>query len=891
MKLSQTFDAVAYKQLVAVDLPNRGSHQHELNGVSALKSVFGTAAETRGRLVWVHFPAEGEPVQDENAFTFYDARARSSARTGRSEWRLYYHGDFLLRAKVADLFVLVRTRTQRLIGMVFQRGSAAHTEVVALFGLDVTTSFDSLPMAVLETREWDEVQTPILAGWFDIRADLDLPATPLTPPPTQRAEAVQVIEPAPIEQDGSGFRRGDLAFKPRARMLMLLGDQLIRDAGIAVFELVKNAYDADATEASVTLSHVTDSERGRVFVEDNGCGMSWEQIVNIWLEPGTDYRKKQKQSGYRTPRFHRLPLGEKGVGRFAAHKLGRYITVITRQKDSPEVVVSVDWDAFLTEKYLSGTLVSVKERAPQYFTGESTGTRIEISKLNEELSRGTIRQIHRSVNSITSPFRGPADFTAKLEVVPSDASLATLLNVDKVLELAPYRATCLIDTDTLTYDYDFVPPSGLQRIEGRSIRDKKMSVPSVDLFSRTALAEMVGPLLFELRIYDLDAQILQYSVTDKKGFKEFLRNNGGIRVYRDGVRVYDYGEPGNDWLDLGGSRVNQPTGRISNNQIIAAVHLEGKRSSGLIEKTNREGFIEDTTYWAFREAVRFAMTQVVFERNQDKQRLRTLYSGRQMKQPVLSELAVLRNALKQLPNGAAELLPMVDEVETQYIEMRDTLMTAAGAGLTLSIVIHEVEKAIKGLALAVEREATITELRDLATHLNELVDGLTYLTRKTGRKSERFGVLIKQAMVNTKHRTRAHSIEVIDGVDAGDPDISVTCTRRLIIATLMNLLDNSIFWLDTQRAEDRRIYIGSSEQVPGGPVLFVADTGPGFQDAPENLVQPFMSRRPEGMGLGLHVADLVMKAHDGQLIFPTAEDLGLSDTYSGAIVGLQFKQP
>lgn len=105
----------------------------------------------------------------------------------------------------------------------------------------------------------------------------------------------------------------------------------------------------------------------------------------------------------------------------------------------------------------------------------------------------------------------------------------------------------------------------------------------------------------------------------------------------------------------------------------------------------------------------------------------------------------------------------------------------------------------------------------------------------------------------------------------------------------MNLIDNSIYWLSTKGSADKSLYIGSSVDLPGGPVLFVADNGPGFQDSPDILVQPFMSRKPEGMGLGLHIASEVMKVHDGKLVFPTWEDLGLDEKYSGAIVGLQFK--
>src|SRR6266404_2772394 len=143
-------------------------------------------------------------------------------------------------------------------------------------------------------------------------------------------------------------------FKPRARLLLLLGDQLIRDAGIAVFELVKNAYDADSPKVKVTMSHIDDPSKGQIVIEDEGAGMDFETISKVWLEPGTDYRVDQKVKKQTSTRFGRVPIGEKGVGRFAAHKLGKKITLITRKSTRPEVVVKIDWEKdFLNKRYLS----------------------------------------------------------------------------------------------------------------------------------------------------------------------------------------------------------------------------------------------------------------------------------------------------------------------------------------------------------------------------------------------------------------------------------------------------------------------------------------------------------------------------------------------------------
>ena len=109
-----------------------------------------------------------------------------------------------------------------------------------------------------------------------------------------------------------------LPFKPRARIILQLGDQLIRNERIALFELVKNSYDADASEVKIILSHIESMDKGEIIVHDDGSGMSLNTVVNVWMEPGTDYRANQFQERTRTPKFGRLPIGEKGIGLEAA---------------------------------------------------------------------------------------------------------------------------------------------------------------------------------------------------------------------------------------------------------------------------------------------------------------------------------------------------------------------------------------------------------------------------------------------------------------------------------------------------------------------------------------------------------------------------------------------
>jgi anti-sigma regulatory factor (Ser/Thr protein kinase) len=683
-------------------------------------------------------------------------------------------------------------------------------------------------------------------------------------------------------------------------MLLLLGDQLIKDAGIAVFELVKNAYDADSPSATVTMHSPDDATLGKIVIEDSGTGMDFETVTKVWLEPGTDYRVRQREEGIRTPRFGRLPLGEKGVGRFAAHKLGKQISLVSRKRGQPEVAVLVNWQKFESKKYLSDVAVNVTERQPEIFHGSKTGTRIEITQLRESWDRGMVRNLARSINSICSPFEEEGEFRANLVLPNNQEWLKGLLSIDNVLDYALFRAQCDLDGIHLTYTYRFTPPPAMEsKVKPRVVQRSGKNSPNISVDGRLIDldANHVGPVHIDLYIFDRDPKMLQLAeVSDKKGLKEFLNQSGGIRVYRDGIRVYDYGEPGNDWLNLGGQRVNWPTQRISNNLVLGAValnlasSLDLKNNRGLIEKTNREGFVENPAARDFRDAVTFAIAQIEVERNEDKVHIRNVYSSKKLREPVLEDLAELREAVEKKHLTSA-LGSYLDRIETDFMTIRDRFLTSASAGLSLSVVIHEVEKGVAELLNAVEREKATPRVKALAKHLADLIEGFGSLIRRSGQTREKASSLIAQALFNIEFRLRLHGIEVTN--ESLKADFDVKCSRRLVIATIMNLIDNSIWWLENKWgsvANKKRIYVGTTSDLPDGPAIVIVDNGPGFLDPPEYLIEPFITRKPDGMGLGLHVADQVMKVQSGKLEFPEVGDLDLPKEFDGAAVALVFQR-
>ena len=696
----------------------------------------------------------------------------------------------------------------------------------------------------------------------------------------------------------SGVARPKLTFRPRARLLLLLGDQLIRDPGVAVFELVKNAYDAESRLATVTMTHLTEPARGQIVVEDSGVGMDMATVCGVWLEPGTDFRLEQKSRPRSKLRHERVPIGEKGVGRFAAHKLGSKIRLITRKANSKEVVVEIDWENdFKDKKYLEEVGLNVIERAPEHFRGKKTGTRIEITHLRDTWTRGMVRDLARAINAISSPYAGTSDFKTNLVLKDHIEWLSGLLDVADVLKYSTYNARGIIKGSKFSYTYEFTPYPGMDRVKGRVVT-RTVTLGS----AKTAIdlnGHNIGPVALRLFLFDLDPSMLKLAaVADKKGLKEFLNEAGGVRVYRGGIRVYDYGERGNDWLNLGGRRVNVPTKRLSNNQILGAASLDIaksinlKQNRGLIEKTNREGFVENADYDAFRDAIAHAIQQVEIERNLDKRRVRNAYSTSNLREPVLEDLSELRNIVhtKKL---TSELGPYLDRIEADFLSIRDRLLTSASAGLSLSVVIHEVEKGISELTHAVESERTTDRIRSLAKHLADLIDGYGALVRRSGKSKERASSLISQALFNIELRLRVHKVQTLIPRLAKS-DFEVTCSRRLVISTIMNLVDNSIWWLDNrwgEQSDKKRLWVGSMKDFQGHPVILVADNGPGFLDPPDFLTEPFISRKPDGMGLGLHIASEVMKAQGGELIFPDRSEVSIPAEFDGAIVGLSFKEP
>ena len=692
-----------------------------------------------------------------------------------------------------------------------------------------------------------------------------------------------------------------LTFKPRARLLLQLGDELIRNEGIALLELVKNAYDADATKVKVSMDKVQDKRYGMIIIEDNGEGMNLDLIKTVWMEPGSSKKLLDANKKRRTRTFNRAVLGEKGIGRFAVHKLGDHIEIITKKKNEDEVRIVIDWTVFTATNYLNNTPIEVEERVPEYFSKNESGTKITVKKLRRDWTRGMVRDVARSWNALCSPFKTPESFDIDLDIdIDNEKWLDGIMTLDKIHEYALFYFTCTMENDKIEkFEYVFTPYTSLTKLKRRKVTHMDSNIKKLlTLKDKDETIDLsghrIGKVTFEGYIFDRDPRILSLGIDDRKGFREYLNNNGGVKVYRDGIRIYDYGEPGNDWLNLDIRRVNIPTQRISNNIIIAAVSIDREHSTDLKEKTNREGFIENEAYATFSSSILYALHVVETQRMADKNMLRTYYGPTQRAEPVPSKLNQLKETIREKIKDKElqkSIVWELDSIEHDYDTIREMLLRSAGAGLNLSAVVHEVEKIVSEIQKVVETDAS-SRVYILVTRLSEMIDGFTALIKKSSRGGKhKIEDIVNQAIFVSEYRLRAHRIKVIKDETALSKGIFVTCAENLIISSILNIIDNSIWWEKYANIKNKKIYITCLEDLQDHVAIVLADNGPGFAIPTGEITKPFVTGKPHGMGLGLYIVQQVMEAHGGRIEFPSPGDFDIPEEYRrGATVALLFKR-
>lgn len=483
-----------------------------------------------------------------------------------------------------------------------------------------------------------------------------------------------------LESPVENFDGKAASFRVHASLIYKLGESLIADEVTALSELIKNAYDADATICCLTIGsdyieEINGKEcRGYIELSDNGCGMDLGTIVNGWLTLSNSPKKKMKKEQKTTPKYHRYPLGDKGLGRLSVQKLGRHMQMTTKAANSDtEYCVVIPWGDFLKNTTIDQIPVTIEKKN---VSSDKTYTKIVIKDLVDPEMWSQSEQINlltNSINKIVSPFRSEKNsfhVIAQIDNQPIDTENKVF---DELLSSArakhsikyssgtayivsEFKNSFFYNRDVLakvmsseftlsetavrdflqTYKKEFPNVNtcfegGVSLVEedSCSFPDIATPMPSADSTldeAKRAIPNDPGEFECEIFEYSLDRDLLNYlynnisysRLIDRDEYRDFVSRYHGIKVVRDGFVIQGFGDgDGGDWLGLSSS--SKTTGYyfdLRNDSVIGCVYLTGLANSSLKETTNREGFVEDEFFRAFKSILEVSVKRI--NRNRKK---------------------------------------------------------------------------------------------------------------------------------------------------------------------------------------------------------------------------------------------------------------------------------
>lgn len=690
-------------------------------------------------------------------------------------------------------------------------------------------------------------------------------------------------------------------FRPHARLLTMLGEQLIKSDQIALVEIVKNSYDADATRVWVNFEGFgpafETSPESRISVTDNGSGMTESTLRHAWMSPATPAKLNRKKRDALT-RLGRALQGEKGIGRFAVFKLGAKVALTTRHEHS-ERENTLDLDISMLDNeaagapldegdesgtYLEDVTATLGDQAAQIFVRSPPGhhgTRVEIGHIRSTWNKSKVEGAFADLERLqplmwdtTDSSDQQNDFEVRFLKDGIDLNLhdGRRDHFQATLEHAVLKVTRgRVDTEARKINFDLNGRAQTLDIDSSEVRGLR---PFRERFLKAdsdAVPEFAsGSFGFEFYIFDFTNFAAAPNQLDKSD-KDLLREHR-IYLYRDGVRVYPYGDPDDDWLQVDVIRGTQSArSMFSNDQTVGYVSITQEANPALRDKTNREGLLEQGA--ATGDFVALIQTVLTYLRSKPyEQYAAANRRAREQKKPPKESVD---EQFKRLRNGALtdDAKKAVDKLESAVVAERDVAhlqiartQDLAGVGLSVETASHDLIAA-SAEALRLSR-MVVAELRHLGLTQEQAFTLATILVQRLEFVDSRFqdvqGLfvstrqkrgtvdIIQQArkvrsMYSALHKAKNIEFEIDDL--AG---LKATTTEAAVLQALINLVDNATYWLIAASQTPKRIRLF----MPQPDTLAVTDDGPGVSSSDEPFIfEAFYSGKGDaGKGLGLYIA-------------------------------------
>ena len=745
-----------------------------------------------------------------------------------------------------------------------------------------------------------------------------------------------------------------LKIRPYARLLTMLGDQLIKDERIALIELIKNCYDADASWVKVTFENFGENYKvlpgSKIIIQDDGDGMTKEILSTKFLNPATPGKKIQKEKNDKTKKG-RIIQGEKGIGRFAMLKLGRKIDVVSKTIDDEfEHILHYDFtkydNDFLKENgkdkelFIDDLSVVIEDRKPEVIVKKeivlgvqkrkqpAKGTLIEISNLNEGWTEDKVKTVANDIIKLQSIFDKITENKAKTSSTEDQNSffvylyrdndyqtftenyiddLEVLINNNTVLRIDDGR----FDAESLDFSFKL---NGVPKIINLSDPDMRGIYLTKKYFDNVVNEDLFGKRKIECGSFSFSFYIFDFT---PKAPKKFLLDEDAknkirphrIYLYRDGIRVYPYGEPNDDWLQIDTLRGTISAGAfLSNDQVIGVVKISHSENPRLKDKTNREGLIEDG--YATSDFVKLLQTFLIYVRNKSYRQYQIDNEHRENRKKIVegqldSNIAALRDIVKD-NKAATEKLNEIEKdykVEKQFLTRRaETTESLAGVGLSVETASHDIMRMmnlvltnldnlisdIMSLNTPIDRDSLLKELNSIRGSLGfvhaQLKDiQLLFTSSKQKRRNIQVREILDKVVKIYKNTANKQNVKITINEIKGSPLVAKT-TDAILLQVLLNLFDNSIYWLGTTNIKDKEIQVTLDGEKCK---LIFSDNGPGVKDSdlPYIFESFYSGKGEEGRGLGLYIARQLLERCDYSIDYA---DLKSDKKLSGANFVINF---
>ena len=611
-------------------------------------------------------------------------------------------------------------------------------------------------------------------------------------------------------------------FRVSARTVLELGSELISSDIIAFYELIKNGFDAgtksgvevhfdiilsrkqylhhvrllargdslstlkagivddlsgNANEAAQAgfresieaASNVADlkkrldraqAEFNTIRISDIGSGMSLDDLRRNFLVIGTSSRKKAVEAALAKGEDKSPFLGEKGLGRLSAMRLGERLRVETaRASDKKMNVLDIDWrafadlDAMLDQISVEPKIGSAKPKSDWH------GTSIVISDLTENWNKSRVNEMAEyDFARLTDPF---ADAATRPKIVirwNEDDRIAIPFMQRGILDAAHAKVTgsyAIVHgkpqlTSTVeALDLDFDHPKEKQRIL-LTADDLQGTVIGTDGEIDDDALVNVGPFTFEAYWYNRRRLGKIDSIGDQKAVRELQEKWAGILLFRDRFRVFPYGEDEDDWLELDRRALRRSGYTMNKTQFIGRVNISRTLNPQLVDQTNREGLRVNQEQEVLLEVIRYAVQDQLgaymkdIEKRYKEQKIdlsdaqakvTTLENRargaisklRKLTPPEGSEVVdELQETLFEFAEFAAKARARIEQVEQESYQM----IEMAGVGLMVEVVAHELARASENALKALERLKGRDVPQQLQAHFNTLKSEMKSISKR-----------------------------------------------------------------------------------------------------------------------------------------------------------------